>query len=413
MSDPAVNDVADTPVPSREFRLYASAVSVSVVGDRVALIALIFLIIRLGHGFAPALGLFYVVRVLPSLILGLPVGALIDRVDRGRVLVLCDVGRFVLLILVPALTALSLWLIYPIVLVLYGLTLFFDTAANAALPDIVPEGSLTHANSVLRGINTAADIAYAAGGIMVAALRPAIPFYIDAATFLFSAMLVIQMRVPRVAAASSADGIARRIRDGISYLLSNPFLRWSTVTMTLAPLAGGAVFVVAPIYATRTLTQGPLPGPLVSGAFRFSVLEVSLGLGALAGSWATSRLVRRLPRGRLFGFGIVGMGLAYLSFAVVHSLYAAIPLMAVSGFFNSLFIIPGMTLVQSLTPSEMRGRVVAGRGTIIQTSLALGSAIGGVLLTVVSPTLMWLILGLTVCGSSLAIWLHPQVRGQR
>jgi dTMP kinase len=172
------------------------------------------------------------------------------------------------------------------------------------------------------------------------------------------------------------------------------------------------MFVLVPLYAARTLQGGSLAGPLKNGAFRFSILEVSLGLGALVGSMVAVRLARRWPRGRVFGLGILGMGCVDLLFAAIRNLYAALPVMAVHGLCNSLFIVSGVTLLQQLTPSEMRGRVVAAQSSLVYAALALGSAIGGLLLNRVAYNTMWLALGSTIALSSLFIWLRPDVRSQ-
>lgn len=413
-----------SPLPSN-FRLFATGQAVSIVGDRIGLIALVFLVVHLSRSYAPALGLFYVCRVAPTLAGGLMVGVFVDQFNRRRLMVTCDVARAALLAAVPLVTSLALWTLYPIVVVLYGLTLLFETAGRAALPDVVPKERMTAANSILNGIEQGADLAYALGGALVFLLQLQLPFYIDAVTFLFSALMIWAMKIP--SRLSSGAGtlwvspagrpnpreVAVRIREGIAYLLGNPFLKWSSVTFAIAPLAGGAVFVLTPLYANHVLAQSPgLAGPLQSGAFRFSVLEVCLGVGALIGSWAVARLARGRPRGKLFGLGVAGCGVAYALLAFTSNLYLASGILVVFGVCNSFFVIAGMTLVQTLTPSEVRGRVIAARITIINAAIAVGSALGGVLLLRVPYSLLWIVLGGTIAASSLFIWLRPEVRGQ-
>lgn len=398
-----------------DFRLYATGRAVSVVGDRIALITLVFLVIHLSNSYAPALALFYVCRVLPTLVGGLVAGVLVDHVNRQRLMIGCDLGRAALVAAVPTLTSLDLRVLYPLVLLLYGLTLFFDTAAQAALPDVVPESRMIGANAILQSIQTGADLAYAVGGALVFVLKFRAPFYIDAATFLFSALMISGMRIPRHHAAPSfrvAD-IANRVRQGLDFLLAQPFLKWSSLTFVVAPFAGGVVFVLSPLYAQHVLAEsGGLVGPLQSGAFRFSVLEVSIGVGAVLGSVATPRLARRWPRGKVFAVGVGGQGVTVLFLAATSNLYLAAAIMATTGFFNSMFIISGMTLLQTLTPTEIRGRVVAARMMMINGALALGSAAAAALLLAVPYRSLWLVLGAIIAGSSLFVWLQPSVRGQ-
>jgi MFS family permease len=400
---------------NRDFQLYAVGRIVSEIGDRIAVIALVFVILRLSGGSPVALALFYISRLLPSLAGGLVAGVLVDHVDRRKLMVTADLGRAVLLVAVPTLGTLSLWSLYPLVIVLYSLGLLFDTSGRAALPDVVPEERMTRANGILQGIETAADLAYAVGGGLVVALGLRVPFYIDAATFLFSAAMVWQMRLPYLhrVPIPSVRGIGAHARDGIAFLLSSPFLRWSTLTFLIAPFAGGATYVLVPLYAIRTLAGGPgLIGPLQNGAFRFSMLEVCLGLGALAGSALTVGLARRYPRGRLLAIGVLGAGLMDLSLAGIHSLYLAAIVTMVLGVCNALMGVSVITLVQALTPTEIRGRVVAVRNMGINAALTLGSAVGGVVLGAISPPTMWLLIGAIIVVSSLPLWLHREVRNE-
>lgn len=400
----------------RPFYLYASGRAVSVLGDRVALIALIFLVIGVSHGYAPALGLFYICRVLPALVCGLIAGVLVDHFDRRRLMIGCDLGRAVLVGLVPVLISVRIWLLFPLVVVLFGLTYIFDTAARAAIPDVVPEVSMTLANSILNGIDTAADFFYAIGGIMVVALPRDVPFYVDAATFVVSAGVVAALRFPAMERGPLPDlaEVIQRIHRGIQFLAGQSFLKWSTVAFAFAPFAGGIAYVVAPLYANTTLGHGPgLAGPLHGGAFRFSILEVALGMGALAGSVLMTRLSARLPRGQIFGMGMAGSGVADCLLGLTSNFYGALVIMVVSGAFNSMFVIAGLTLVQGLTPSTMRGRVLAARTTVVNASLALGSAAAGVLLISLSYRALWFISGAIILYASLFIWLRPDVRSQR
>lgn len=399
----------------REFRLYAVGQAVSVVGDRIALIALVFLVIRLSKGFAPAVSLFYVVQVLPTLLGGVLSGAIVDRFDRRHLMIGCDLGRAALLVIVPALSSVALWTIFPMVAVLYGMTVVFNTAANAALPDVVPESQLMGANAMLQGIRTAADLAYAVGGLLVFALKYQTPFYIDAATFVFSAGMITGMRVPGLPAQAKLR-IASVVADlgvGFRFTWAQPFVKWSTLTMVTASIAGGAIFVLTPLYANHVLARSSgLVGPLQSGAFRFSLLEVGVGVGALLGSLLAPALTRRWPGGRVFGLGMLGLGVSAAALAVLSNLYLALAAIALSGVFNSVFLIPALTLAQKLTPSDIRGRVLAVRVTLINGGLVLGSAVGGPLVLVLSYGVLWLLLGSIVAGASLLVWLHPEVRGQ-
>ena len=400
----------------RDFNLYIAAQAVSVIGDRVAIIALTFLVIKLSNSFAPALAVYFVCRLVPTLIGGLLVGVFVDHYNRRHLMVGCDVGRAVLLAAVPSLGNLTLWTLYPIVVVLYAFTIVFETAARAALPDVVPDARMISANSIIQGIENGGDLAYVFGGALIYLLSLQAPFYVDAATFLVSALCVFAMRVPSVRTGRLAGWkeLPGLVRGGFTHLWGNPFLKWSTIVLGLAPVAGGAAFVLTPLFAQHVLAEAPgSTGPLANGAFRYSLLQSGEGVGAVLGTLLTGRLARRMPRGTLFGIGVTGMGLADGSLGFVTTVYPAMAALLVAGFFNSLFVICGVTLVQTLTPTEVRGRVLAARYTVVNTALALGSALGGVLLLVFSYRSLWFLEGTVIVLSSLFVWLIPQVRGQR
>lgn len=399
----------------RDFRFYAAGQAVSLVGDRVALIALVFLVIHLSNAYAPALALFYVARVLPTLAGGLFAGYIADAMDRRQLLIGCDLIRALLMLSVPALTSINLLSVYPIVVILYGLTVLFNTTARAMLPDIVPEERVLGANAIMTRIETMADLAYAAGGALIATLKLSVPFYVDAGTFAVSAAAIGAIYIPspkRVAAATLRE-VVDRIQEGIRFLMGQPFLKWSTISSLVAPLAIGGVFVVSPLYASQSLAHSSgLFGPLHSGAFRFSILEVSIGVGGVIGSVAVSQLARPLTRGQVFAVGMTGFGLVVGALSIITNIYTALLVMAASGMCNSLFAIAGSTLVQMLTPSEMRGRVMAARNTVIQAGLALGSALGGYLLVVMPVSRVWLVLGVLMLLASAMVWLPAGVRSQ-
>jgi MFS family permease len=400
----------------REFKLYLTAKAISVLGDRIALIALTFLVISLSHSFPLALSLFYICRLVPTLVGGLVVGVFVDHFSRQRLMIVCDLGRAVILAVVPSLGLLHIWIVYPLVVALYAFTVVFDTSARAGLPDVVPDTRMLGANALLQSVETGGDLGYLVGGALIYTLSLRLPFYIDAGTFLISAGLVSLMRIPGTQdpIAPTWRDIPGGVRDGFRLLMATPFLRWSTVTLAVAPVAGGAAFVLTPLFAQHVLQHSAgIVGPLHSGAFRYGLLQGGEALGALLGSLLIGPLARRMPRGRLFGIGVTGMGLADGSLAFITNVYGATAALLVAGLFNSLFVISGVTLVQSLTSTEVRGRVVSSRFTVVNTALAVGAAIGGSLLLVFSYRSLWIVEGAVIVAGSLFVWAHTEVRGQR
>jgi MFS family permease len=404
------------PPYGREFRLYATGQAISLVGDRLALIALVFLVIRFSGSYAPALAVFYIARVIPTLVTGLVGGYIADSGDRKKLLITFDVVRAALLMAVPLCIAVNLVLVYPVVALLYGASMLFNATSRAMLPDVVPPQRITDANALLVRIESGADLAYAAGGGLVAAVQLAVPFYIDAATFAVSAIAISLMHIPspKLPFAQTVPEIIARIQQGIAFLMGQPFLKWSTISSLIAPLCIGGVFVVSPLYASHTLAHSHgLFGPLHSGAFRFGVLEIAIGVGGFTGSFLVRPLAAALPRGAIFALGMTSFGVVVGVLALIHNVYLAVGVMALSGVCNSLFQIAGATLTQTLTPTEMRGRVMAARITVIQGGLAVGSALAGLLLLWLPIQSVWLVLGALMVAASATVWLQPVARNER
>jgi MFS family permease len=94
------------------------------------------------------------------------------------------------------------------------------------------------------------------------------------------------------------------------------------------------------------------------------------------------------------------------------NLYLVSPTLILVGLFNSLFLVAGWTLAQTLTPSELRGRVVSARLTVSFGALALGNVLGGALLLVFSYRTLWILAGVAIAGSSLFIWIPREARSQ-
>ncbi|MGH2447592.1 MAG: MFS transporter [Chloroflexota bacterium] len=413
----AVSPAASEPVGyGRDFKLYIAGRAVSVVGDRIALIALVFLIIHLSGSFALALALFYVVRMLPQIVGMAFVGVLVDHFDRRKLLIISDLSRLIVVGAIPVLTALSLWDIYPLVVILYAFNMVFDSASGAMVPDIVPKDRLTGANSIRQSIQGAADLGYAAGGALIFTLGYQLPFYIDAATFLISAALIFEMVIPRPKTGPMPNmaGVLREVVDGARVLLSIPFLKWTSIAFLLAPLGGGLQFVLMPLYAQSSLAHSAgLFGPLHGGAFRFGVTEVFLGMGALLGAYLTPKLAKRFPRGALFGLGLLLMAAPLFALGFTQNIYVAVVVMIITGIGNNMWVICGMTLAGILVPSELRGRVMGARVTGVNLGLAVGSAIGGAMLLVVPYRDAWFIIGALIGVSSLFVFLPQSVRSQR
>src|SRR5256885_5463095 len=170
---------------------------VSTLGSAASTIVYPLLILALTDSPAAA-GIASALRVLPYLLFCLPVGALIDRWDRKRVMIWCDIGRLLAVACIPLamwLDVLALWQIYVVSFVEGSLFVFFNLAEVAALPRVVPAAMLPAATAQNHAAFDAAQVAGPSiGTLLFQTLGRAAPFVADALSYLVSAVSLSLIR---------------------------------------------------------------------------------------------------------------------------------------------------------------------------------------------------------------------------
>ena len=285
----------DEEFPSRSFRLYWRAEAASAFGTYITLLALQTLVVLTLHGSAAEVGWLNSVRWLPYLVLGIVVGAWVDRRPRRPVMVATDLLQAVLLAAIPVLWWLGL-LSFPALLVVvlaYGTaSVVHGAAATTVLPRLVPRRHLQRAHARGDGADAVAMSAGPAlGGVLVSALGAPLAVLADAATYLYSAATIRRMEVtePSARGGATARDLVREIRDGVRWIYHGSGLVTLSVS-THGWFVGNAVIgvVLAP-YALTTLGLS---------AFQFGIIGALGGIGAFLGATITTRVGLRLGTGR-------------------------------------------------------------------------------------------------------------------
>ncbi len=171
---------------------------ISLFGDRVHQVALAFLVLRATNS-ALAVALVFLAASLPNLVLGPVAGTFVDRWDHQEVMVVSDLLRGAIVLLIPIAAVTNLALVYPLVFGVTAISLFFRPARTAIIPRIVGEDDLLTANSAMWLGDTMADIVgYPLAGLFVAFLGAGLPlaFWVDAGTYVASALLIASMAIP-------------------------------------------------------------------------------------------------------------------------------------------------------------------------------------------------------------------------
>ena len=346
--------------PSRSFLLYWRAGAVSGFGTYVTLFALQALVLLTLHGSATEVGWLSSVRWLPYLLLGVVVGALVDRRPRLPVMVATDLVQSGLLALIPVLWWLD-HLSFPVLLaivLLYGTAAVVNSAASMSIvPRLVGRADLQRAHAWGDGADAVAMSAGPAlAGLLVRVLGAPLAVLVDAASYLYSAVTLGRVQVSEPAATGGARirDLLREMRDGVRWAYGGSGLTTLAVA-THAWFVGNAVLgvVLAP-YALLTLGLS---------AFQLGLTGALGGLGAVAGAAITTRVGLWLGTGRtiILCHALNALGVLVMAAALGTSrAWAAVAVLGLGqvlyGLAMGMSNSHEMSYRQLVTPDELQAR---------------------------------------------------------
>lgn len=350
----------------RPFRNLFAAGALSSFGDWLALLATTSLAAMLAQdrlGQYLAVSGVFILRIAPAVILGPFAGVVADRLDRRRTMIVGDVLRCVLYVSIPLVGTL-LWMYVAIVLI-EAISLFWNPAKDATMPNLVPPERLELANQLnlvgSYGTAPVAALLFSGLALLSRPLQGLIPgvdqdgvflaIYLNAVTFLVSAWIVSRLVFPSPAAGQSParESIRRTIVDGLLIVKQRPLIRGLVGGMLGAFAAGGLVIGLATRYVQD----------LGAGSAGYGMLFVSVFTGMAVGLVLGPRVLRGLSRPRLFGASLVSAGLLLLVLAVLPTLLLVLPLAMLLGAFVGVAWVIGYTLIGERVEDEIRGRTFA------------------------------------------------------
>jgi len=350
---------------------------------------------------------------LPDLLFGLIAGVWVDRVRRRPLLIGADLGRAVLLAVIP-IAAFMGTLSFPILwFVAFGsaaLTLVFTLASVAILPAIVRQDQLVDANTKLQMSESVISlVGPGAAGFLIQLVTAPKAILGDVFSFLSSAWSLggvgaLESKPTRQASPHThplAD-IWREIREGLHELLRTPLLRALAISMGVIVVGGSVQMTVQILFYTRILGLS---------AFAIGMLAACTGVGTLIGSALAGRAAFRWPLGKVMILasateGIVVFGSAFAD-RVSYPLVVLAGLGVIGGVGYAIFSINQISLRQRITPIHLLGRVTSARRFLIFCMAPFGAALGGGLGTAIGlqPTLM--VGGVILLGGTLVMWFSP------
>lgn len=352
----------------------------SLFGSQITLLALPFTAVLLLHATVAQMSLLVFVETLPTLLIGLFAGVLVDRLPRRPLLIAADVGRALLFGSLPIITLLGLLRIDFLFLVAFltgTLTSFFDAAYGAFLPSIVDRKLLIEGNSKLEMSNLLANLAGPGlAGWLIQLITAPVAIFVDAFSFLVSAFAISAIRVHEVRSApEESTSFWRDLGEGLGVLLKDSTLRAIAACEATLNFFGGITDVVRVLFFVDVLHLGAAFFGLV-----FSVASLSALVGAACNPWMTRKLgigPTILVSAFTLAVGWLLIPLAGGSPALEVSMIVVGALLF--GISNTLLNVNELNLRQQITPNRLLGRVGAGMQFIGVGTLPLGALLGGVL----------------------------------
>ncbi|MQS05659.1 MFS transporter [Streptomyces alkaliphilus] len=377
------------------FWCYWTAQTTSSLGSSIATFALPLIVYQL-TGSGMALGIGFAVALLPQLLFGLLVGALGDRLDRRRVLMFTNVARSAVIAVIPVvalLGALEVWVIYVVLFIQSVLAIFFQTACTAAVPKLVGKQLLVQANSRLQAGNSAAMIAGPfLAGLAVAVMPVVDLLFLESATFLISALLIVAVRRPlndERRRDDSPDSPLRRIlqdvRAGLSYVWHQPTLRNIALMMAVINFAGTTVTAQLPLFVDDRFGADDTV---------LAWFYASAGVGILLVSALAGPLHRRVRLRTALFVCLIADGALTIVLGFSTNRWWALAVWALASGAGVLFNIFSLTLRQSIVPDELMSRVMSVAAVIAWSAIPLGALTGGVIIELVGrPGLVYSAIG--------------------
>ena len=321
------------------------------------------------------------VEFLPAIAVGLTLGPLLDRLERRTLMIAADLLRAGVFVALPFATSAAQ--IVALALVAGLATGFFRPAVYAGVPNLVPEHMLGPANALLQTIE---NVSWAAGpvvgGVLTATSGPDAAYWINAVSFLVSAVFVI--RIPaRLLQSSTAlsRGHWTDLKDGfVTVLRSRPLLA-VLVGWGLALCGTGAIGVSEVFMAKDTLHGGD---------FGYGLIYGGTGIGLVVGSFWSSSLVDRLGIARTYGSALLLMSAGFAVGAASVDVWMAAACCVVAGVGNGVAVVCNALLVQR-TRDDVRGRALTFVMSATWTGMGISIVVAGALMSPTDARWVWAI----------------------
>lgn len=364
----------------RDFRLLLAGAATGQLGAQVTLVALPLVAVLELDAPAFQVGLLTAAETAAFLLVGLPAGALTDRMRKRPLMIRADLVRAVAMASVPAAAladVLTMVQLYVVALVTGVATVFFDVAHQSYLPQILPRDQLVAGNGALETVRSTAQVTGpGVGGGLVQLVGAQFAVVVDVIGYVLSALFLRRIEQVEEAPEPAAAGgsLRREIGEGVRFVFGHPLLR------VIAFTTGLANFSMAVLMATQTVHLVRVVG-LEAGGLGL-VLSAS-AVGGLLGALCAGRLAARLGQARVILLSVLATGPFALLWPLSGHGFAGAALFAagsgVVSFGAVVYNVAQVSFRQGLCPPRLLGRMNATLRFLMWGTLPLGALLGGAL----------------------------------
>ena len=382
----------------RNFRLFFSGQSVSLVGTWITRVATSWLVYRL-TGSAFLLGVVGFWGQIPTLVLAPFAGVLVDRWDRRTILVwtqaLSAIQSLALAVLAFTHVITVTWII--ILQIAQGAINAFDTPARQSFVVQMVDDPADLPNAIALNstmVNASRIIGPAIGGLIIAAVGESWCFLIDAISYIAVIASLLAMRIAATQPRVVGGSMLGELRIGFRYVAGFPPVRTALILLAIVSAMGMPYTVLMPVIATNVFH---------GGAHTLGFLMTASGLGAVAGALYLAARPNVLGLGRVMVVSTAAFGAGLVAFGLVRSFWVALCVLPVIGGGFMVEMAATNTILQTIIAESLRGRVMAFYTMAFLGTAPLGSLLAGFAASRIGASATIIIGGVACLGG--ALWL--------
>lgn len=383
------------------FRLLFLATLASSLGTLLATVALV-VDVKDRTNSGSWVSVLMIAEFLPAVAVGLFLGPLLDRISRRGLMIVSDLVRAAVFCTLPfANTAGQIVALAGIAGLATG---FFRPAVYAGLPNLVHEEELARANSLIQtSENVSWMVAPIVGGALVAASGPDLAYWLNGASFLISAWLLLRLSADMLQGPLAVSrGHLRDLKDGFAHVLrSRPLL----TVLIVWSIALGAVA------STQTAQVFLAKDSFHAGDFGYGLIFGCIGLGLAIGSFGAGTWVERRSVGTVYAASILLQGIGVAAAGVAPNVWVSLPCFVVAGIGNGIAVVCNSLLIQRGAPDAIRGRVFTVIMSVTYAVYGLGFVIAGPLTDRVGPR--WIFGGVGIVLAFASLVAYALARGAK